>query len=110
VPLAHVVAAGGALDLDDARAQVCEEARAVRAGQDAREVENHEAMEGSDVFGHRRSIAGLFGQLCAPLEKWARHWLTGRRRSRDAHAARAARSRQPCLHGRLDGLAHRGAN
>ncbi len=59
VSLAHVVAAARALDLDDARAEIGEEARAVRTGEDAREIEDHEVREGCDGVGHRGSIAGL---------------------------------------------------
>ena len=40
---AHLVAASGLLDLDDARAEIGEEARAVRAREHAREVEDDEA-------------------------------------------------------------------
>jgi hypothetical protein len=47
-PAAHFVAAAGLLDLDDARAQVGEQARAVRAGEDARQVEDDEAIEERD--------------------------------------------------------------
>jgi hypothetical protein len=52
---AHVVAAARLLDLDDARAEIGEEARAVRAGEDAREVENDEARQ-EWIGRHRRSI------------------------------------------------------
>ena len=44
-PAPHLVAAAGLLDLDDARAQVGEETRAVRAGEDACQVEDDEAVE-----------------------------------------------------------------
>src|SRR2546428_371389 len=57
VPLAHVIAAGRPLDLDDARAEVGEEPCAVRSGEHAREVEDDEAGEGSSLVTHRRSIA-----------------------------------------------------
>ncbi len=59
VALAHVVAAAGALDLDDARAEVGQETGAVRPGEDTCEVEDHEVREGSGEVGHRRSITGL---------------------------------------------------
>src|SRR5262249_22280275 len=45
--LAHVIAAARALDLDDASAQIGKEARAVRAGEDAREVEDDQVAERS---------------------------------------------------------------
>ena len=54
---AHLVAASGLLDLDDARAEIGEEARAIRPREHAREVEDDEAGQ-QWVGGHRRSIAG----------------------------------------------------
>ena len=44
-PRSRVVALAGLLDLDDARAHVGEQHRAVRAGQHAREVENGDTVE-----------------------------------------------------------------
>lgn len=55
---AHLVAFAGPLDLDDARAEIGEEARAVRAGEDAGQIEDDEAVERERVVTHRRSIAG----------------------------------------------------
>ena len=42
---AHLVASPGRSTLIDARAEVGEQARAIRAGEDAREVEHDEAVE-----------------------------------------------------------------
>ena len=51
------------LDLDDARAEVGEEARAVRPGEDAREVEDDEAVEEAEGNGpgHRRKQGAADG-------------------------------------------------
>jgi hypothetical protein len=67
------------LDLEDARAEVGEEARAVRPSEDAREVEAVEEAEG-DGSGHRRSIARRGGRdrcsvrraVVAGREPWLR--------------------------------------
>jgi hypothetical protein len=47
----HLVALDRSLDLDHARPQVGEQARAVGAGQDAGEVDDHEAVQRARVFG-----------------------------------------------------------
>ena len=53
---AHLVALARTLHLDDARAEIGEQPRAVRAGEDAGEIEDDQAVERQISGGHRRSI------------------------------------------------------
>ena len=54
---AHLVALARTLHLDDAGAEVGEEARAIGTGEDAGEIEDDQAVERQRVVAHRRSIA-----------------------------------------------------
>src|SRR4029453_14701349 len=55
---AHLVALARPLDLEDARAEVGEKARTVRPGEDAREVEDDEAIEEAGRGGHAPQYSG----------------------------------------------------
>src|SRR5207245_1956330 len=72
VPLAHVIAAGRPLDLDDARAEVGEEPCAVRSGEHAREVEDDEAGEGTaaeQTRWARENVAAILAAAGSSLER-----------------------------------------
>ena len=53
----HLVAIAGSLDLDHAGAEIGEQPRAVRPGEDRGEVEDHESGQRKRIVAHRRSIA-----------------------------------------------------
>jgi hypothetical protein len=56
----HVVALALALDLDDAGAQIAEQARAVGSGQDAGQIQDGDAGQ-RQIFGLHESVAEVYG-------------------------------------------------
>ena len=64
-PSPRLVAASGLFDLDDARSPVAEELRAERAGQDAREIGDENAVQRQRAFAAHRVYFAAFSTSAA---------------------------------------------